>query len=292
MKKIIVVLAFMMASLGLSVGVANATAPECKSVTVQNRTGLDSGENENNWAMVTIDRTLEICVDSMALINGTYIATVTDSGEFVTLAGDSPGEGTVVKLTGGIHGTIRGGFTAKFTAPANWGGMTNLVKPAPSITTGKWVETAFPGAVFDGKGSVAGWRWVYNLCGEHGEWWVNAEAGNSGDITERSCPTAPVTTPPVTTPPATTPPATTPPATEGPSPSPSATLTAGPGTPTPTDSPDPSETALVPVDNSSNGGLPTTGGTFPWTLIATGLVLVFGGGALLTVAYRRHLAPA
>jgi hypothetical protein len=183
---------------------AQAAADDCTTVTVQNRVGPDSGENGNDWATATVTRKLRVCVASKpATGDWTYKATVTDKGTFVTLAGDSPGAGAAAKLKGGFKGDVDGGFTASFTAPKDWDG--SLVKPAPGTPTGEWVAKAFLGAKFDTKGAVAGWKWEYTTCA--GEKWVNAEKGNSGDITEKVCPTPTKspTTKPTATPAATAP---------------------------------------------------------------------------------------
>lgn len=167
---------------------ASAAAGDCATVTVANRVGKDSGLN-GDWADTTITRVTKVCTTSEPTEGlWSYKAEVTDSGEFVTLAGaKSPGE-KATTLNGGARGTVNGGFTAEFTAPA-WDGK--LDTPAASTPTGEWVAKAFKGdEQFGVGGPVAGWGWNYNLCGEKGEWWVNAEAGNSGDITERICPVA------------------------------------------------------------------------------------------------------
>jgi hypothetical protein len=174
---------------------AQAAADDCTTVTVQNRVSPDSGENGNNWATTTLTRKLKVCVVSKPAEGvWTYKATVTDNGTFVTLAGDSPGAGTTAKLKGGFKGDVAGGFTATFTAPREWDG--SLTKPAASTKTGDWVKAAFPTATFDTAGAVAGWGWTYTTCA--GEKWVNAEKGNSGDITEKACPTKSPTAKPTT----------------------------------------------------------------------------------------------
>lgn len=182
------VVAFL-ASLGLALVASPASADvACDTVTVEGRTGPDSGENGNDWATTKITRVLKVCATEAAEGDWTYNATVTDSGEFTTLAGESPGK-DLVTIKAGLIGTVNGGFKATFTAP-EWDGT--LEKPDPQTSTGKWIETAFPGARFTEAGSVADWGWTYNRCGENGEWWVNAESGNRGDIVGAPCVVTPV----------------------------------------------------------------------------------------------------
>lgn len=173
---------------------------DCRTVTVSNRVSLDSGENQNNWATDTVTRKLTVCAtETPDSGDWTYKATVADNGSFVTLAGDSPGAGTTKKLAGGFKGNIVGGFDARFTAP-KWAAEFSLTSPPKATTTGEWVKTAFPTATFVGA-SVDNWSWTYTTCNGSGEKWINAQTGNSGDITEKVCAVA--TTPPATNPPTT-----------------------------------------------------------------------------------------
>lgn len=291
-KALTATVAGLMLAFGFALVASPAQAAEaCKTVTVEGRSGPDSGENGNDWATATLTRTLKVCTAGGATDDWTYNATVTDSGEFVTLAGDSPGAGTTAKLAGGVTGTVNGGFKATFTAKANWDGKETLVTPPAATPTDRWVETAFPGANFTAAGPVAEWRWVYNLCGPDGEWWVNAEAGNSGDITEKACP-SPSPTPSETV---TESPSPTPSQSESQSPSPS------PSTSSPMPSPSnpgngggstPSETAAPSTSNVAGGGsLPVTGESNKGPLIATvavGMLLISIGGILYGVARRRR----
>lgn len=248
---------------------AQVTVPDCKSVTVYDRVGPDSGENGNDWATVTIDRKTTVCaVEKPTESNWTYVAGVEDSGEFVTLAGNSPGAGTEVKLVGGVRGTVNGQFKAMFTA-LPWTSETKLVAPDPSTLTGQWIAAVFPGAETFKGDTVTEWRWVYNLCGQDGEWWVNADAsmgGNSGDITEKPCPT-PSASP-----------------SESPSASPSVSSSA---TSAPTTSAPAMTTSAAPVAN--NDRLPVTGSTAGTIgLVAAGLIVV--GSVLFFVGRRRRAA--
>lgn len=175
------------------------TTTDCKTVTVLGRSGPDSGENGNNWATTTITRKLEVCATGKPETGDwTYKATVADTGTFVTSAGESPGI-ALFTLKGGFTGKVVGGFSATFDAP-KWVDTFTLTAPTKSTPTGDWVKTAFGGTPkFDSKGPVAGWGWTYTntTCSGDGQKWVNAETGNSGDITEKAC--AVVTPPKPTT---------------------------------------------------------------------------------------------
>lgn len=69
----------------------------------------DSGFAGNEWANDTIQRTLQIWQQP----DGSYCAVAGDSGSFVTLPGTSPSANST--LSGGIDGTIQGGYVATFT---------------------------------------------------------------------------------------------------------------------------------------------------------------------------------
>jgi LPXTG-motif cell wall-anchored protein len=134
-----------------------------------------------------------------------YHADVTDKGTFKTLAGAdlSPRAGDA--LVGDVPGTLNGGFTADFTAPAHWcsfddsklNGKTLDGDDAPA--TPKWLECLF-GDKLDGSPINDDWSWTYKTCVEQ---WVDAADNNdgqdesAGDIVGKPCPTpAPTTTAP------------------------------------------------------------------------------------------------
>jgi LPXTG-motif cell wall-anchored protein len=184
---------------------AQAAADDCKTVTVELPARPDSGVKGNDWATNTMKRELTVCaIATPAEGDWTYRANVGDIGTFTTAAGDSP-DGTAT-LKGGVKGKVEGGFKAGFTAPKSWDGKATLTTPAASTSTSDWVKTAFPGAKFDSAGAVAAWAWTYRTACES---WTNAEAGNSGDITERVCPTTSPTARPTAYRPTVAPPATT-----------------------------------------------------------------------------------
>ena len=127
-----------------------------------------------------------------------YHAVVTDAGTFKTLAAHSPQAGTA--LAADIPGTMSGGFTADFTAAADFaeynGSLNGNTYTGPvgagNPSTGNWVATLFTGGIV-GSGLNDDWSWTYATCTEH---WVNANAGNSGDITGLpTCAPEPTATP-------------------------------------------------------------------------------------------------
>jgi hypothetical protein len=134
-----------------------------------------------------------------------YHADVTDKGTFKTLAGETLSPSAGAPLLGNVSGTMVGGFTVDFTAPAHWCSF-NDSKLKGTIDTGKaprsseWLKCLF-GDEFDGEPLV--YAWTYKTCTEQ---WVETSENNdgqdeeAGDITGKPCPTAtpaPTTAPPV-----------------------------------------------------------------------------------------------
>jgi hypothetical protein len=136
-----------------------------------------------------------------------YHAKVSDKGTFITQAGDELSPRAGVALLGDVPGTMTGGFTADFTAPAHWcsfnpsrlDGKTLDGTDAPGSS--EWLKCLFG----DLKGSPQNrdWSWTYKTCTEQ---WIDAADNNdgqdeeAGDITGKPCPTAtpaPTTAPPV-----------------------------------------------------------------------------------------------
>jgi len=135
----------------------------------------DSGVNGNDWATDTIKRHMQV----FDLGDGTYCAAVNDTGSFVTLAGDSPnGTGAV---DAGISGRLNGGYVAMIPAAT--------LDPSPAYAThgnlGSFDSSARPSFLSYFSGSpdwdFASWGWAYHTA-KNGNW-LNAAAGNSGDIT-------------------------------------------------------------------------------------------------------------
>jgi hypothetical protein len=151
---------------------------------------FDSGVHGNAWANDTIGRHLQIRQVGNAVPSATtqYCAMIDDNGSFMTFAGDSPGgTGTV---TAGINGRINGGYVTTL--------FTGTLNPIPAYDTHGNLGTfdlqctdAYncPGphpsflSYFNGSPAwdYASWGWTYHTA-KNGDW-VNADSGNSGDIT-------------------------------------------------------------------------------------------------------------
>lgn len=132
----------------------------------------DSGLN-GTWAHDFFMRTT-VVVDNC---DGTYTLTITDEGEFTTITGaQSPNAATVMAPS--FTGKFSGGATVKVTsatAPhAPIGGTDG------TVSTSDWAKLMF-GEV---KAEMISWGWSYDYCGET---WVNAAAGNSGNVTGLPC---------------------------------------------------------------------------------------------------------
>lgn len=184
------VVASSMLTFGLS-GIANAAAlstptsyapGDCGGTQIINVTyklynDVDSGFH-GNWATDSLNRNLKV----FDLGNGSYCATINDTGSFVTTGPNSPQNG--VPLSAGINGVIYGGYvTNVFSATLN---------SSPAYAThgnlGSFDATAaHPSflSYFNDPGSInwtqPTWGWTYHTA-RNGNW-VNASSGSYGDIT-------------------------------------------------------------------------------------------------------------
>lgn len=216
--------ALILATFGVLAGAipAQAAAPKPEHKTVVT-TVTDRPENGNHgvWATDKLTRTVELTggpvyvvpapalkadgtqqelCDSVAALGlrWSYTATVGDDGTFLTKAGSalSPNDGK--PLMGGVSGTVKGSFTASFTAPAHWctfkPGPLNgkTVKGADAPKTSEWVKSLFTDG-FDGASINDDWSWTYKACSE--SWWDaknarsnDGETDEAGDITGKACP--------------------------------------------------------------------------------------------------------
>lgn len=195
----------------LAVSPANAAVEEnCKTIvsTVVDRPDNGHG-SPSNWALDDFTRTVKVChvpapVPTLAVAENVvpvqswnYHVTVTDSGTFDTIGGAhrSPNNGNA--LLGGVHGTLKGGFTADVEAPADWqffnpgalDGKTFTGTPgteAGGPTTSTWVKALWTDGIGEGSKFINDWAWVYKTCNEY---WIDAvktEGGTTsaaGDIT-------------------------------------------------------------------------------------------------------------
>lgn len=168
---------------------ADATLTVSAATSLANR--VDSG-GHGNWATDTLSRTALITRDhkvaaskcgATAAACWFYTGRVNDAGTFLTITGaQSPGAGTVIP---GQHvaGAIAGYSTFEIFASSD----TPDASLVPATTTGNgqstsdWMKLFFPaGTLFAGMTQPT-WSWTYTTqttC----EKWVNALAGNTGDI--------------------------------------------------------------------------------------------------------------
>lgn len=145
----------------------------------------DSAVGGGTWANDTINRHLQISQVS----DGMYCATVSDNGSFVTYAGMSPA-GKPDALADGIKGVMSGGYRTDVFA----GSLVS--DPSPYKTKGQLgtfdlncdrfqncdgVHPSINSFITGWGGAQPWWGWEYKTA-QNGVW-VNASAGNSGDIT-------------------------------------------------------------------------------------------------------------
>lgn len=199
MKKLLI--AAVVGVLGTFVLATPAAAVEaiddCKTVVTNLVDRPDSGTN-GNWAKDTFTRTVKIChvevqVEVKSLVpvaSWHYTAKVTDTGTFMTIGGPNLSPGANHYLLADVPGTFEGGFTATFEAPANWQFFNNKHQGktytgavgGDNPSSSDWVKTLWDSG-FVGSSLNEDWKWTYTTCNEK---WVNAAAGNSGDITGKS----------------------------------------------------------------------------------------------------------
>ena len=138
----------------------------------------DSGEDGNNWATDEMHRQIKITETSA----GVYDVVVSDNGRFTTgnnelTPGGSDGGAT---FSSPVDGTVKGGFHTTVHAAAHFATFAGL----PHGYSGSEVSTsAMIEELFTGPSPMSGfedWGWTYK---SHGQTWVNAETGNSGNIT-------------------------------------------------------------------------------------------------------------
>jgi len=256
--------------------VAGATPPpDCKTVTSHLVNRPDHGHGTPDvWALDTVTRTVQVCVqppaalqtEKVAIDTWSYTAKLTDTGTFVTQAGTHGSPNNGASLAGGVHGAVLGAATfAKFTAPHDWiawdpsaldGKTFNGSEPT---STGDWLKLLWKDGF--GGSSINMYSWVYQTCVDKivksgwVEQWIDGSFNNdgqdakAGDIRGRVCPTR----------------------SPSPSPSPSTSQTSTAGA----------------VTTGGTPSLPVTGAPVP--LIALGgLVLIGAGIGGLALARRRR----
>ena len=140
----------------------------------------DSGQSGNTWALDNLNRHVKIWQTA----DGSYYVIAKDNGKWNTIAGvTSPGDQAVPEGADAT-GTVHGGYTATFTAPAIVGAKNgnlgtfdyqgDFLGTPPVVFD--WLGTYFPG---NSGLTYVDWAWTYIFQGQK---WVNAMAGNSGDI--------------------------------------------------------------------------------------------------------------
>lgn len=212
----------------------------------------DSGQDGNTWAKDTFERTIKYCETEP--YSGVYNVTGTDLGTFIGIEGEkTPGLGddSDAILPAGVHGSIVGSWTATVSGELNFNDLNTN-----QYSTGQWLKQINESA--DGP---KGWSWTYTTVDCDGgmlEEWVNAEAGNRGDITLPTpvdCPTSPPTQSP---------------------------------TPGPDESPEPSQSPVGGVANPDDQ-LPLTGNMVPIIGAGAAVLLGLGGGLYLLSRTRKSL---
>jgi hypothetical protein len=159
-----------------------ATATFTTTVTDRPDSGL-----HGDWAKDTFTRTTTV----VCLGDGQFRMDVVDSGHFTTLPNAlSPNAGLP------IGPPITGDFSGKASATVKWAG--GALKDPTAGASGKFSTSEWIGLVFgvEAKGSLTAWAWTYKHCTEK---WVNANTGNSGDITGKKCHVPPTSTSPAPT---------------------------------------------------------------------------------------------
>jgi hypothetical protein len=154
----------------------------------------DSGAN-GDWAKDTLTRTVAITKQSAVPASNCgptattcwfYTGSLIDTGTFTTIDGaKSPGSKPAADINGSVQGSVTGGTRLEFYASSE--------TPNPSLVQGTvdgggyptstWAKQFFPANVVVTDAKLLDWSWTYtattpNTC----EKWVNALAGNSGDI--------------------------------------------------------------------------------------------------------------
>jgi hypothetical protein len=128
-----------------------------------------------DWATDTLSRSLKV----FAVGDGTYCATVNDTGSFVTTGPLSPQNGA--SLSAGIKGTVNGGYYTNQIVGTFGGspyktngnlGTFDANGPHPS-----WASYFSP---LTSSNQFVDWGWTYHTA-KNGDW-TNAASGSSGDI--------------------------------------------------------------------------------------------------------------
>ncbi|MDX6295084.1 MAG: hypothetical protein QOH50_4159 [Kribbellaceae bacterium] len=155
----------------------------------------DSGNN-GDWAKDTLTRTVAITKQSAVPASNCgptattcwfYTGSLIDSGTFTTIdSAKSPGSKPAAAINGSVQGSVSGGTKLEFYASSE--------TPNPSLVQGTvdggayptstWAKQFFPANVTVTDAKLLDWSWTYTATAPKTcEKWVNALAGNTGDIT-------------------------------------------------------------------------------------------------------------
>jgi hypothetical protein len=163
----------------------------------------DSGFPAGTWAVDTLTETWSVtrhsAVDASdcgpsAVTCYFYTGSVSDTGTFASLAGaNSPGDKDV-PITGTVSGSINGGSSFQFYA------TSSDLKPSATTTINNtddavfdgtsdtyWPSLFVPGVADSTYSLLNSWGWTYVNSACPSQTWVNAAAGNSGDVTGAAC---------------------------------------------------------------------------------------------------------
>ena len=149
------------------------------NITYKTTNHPDSGLS-GYWSLNDMNRHVQVWQAE----DGSYYVIAKDTGKWNTYQGvTSPGDQAAVQGAD-ASGPLHGGYTATFAAPAlvdakngHLGTIDyqgDLSGNAPGAFS--WLDTYFPGSSLF---TYADWAWTYMFQGQE---WVNAMAGNSGDI--------------------------------------------------------------------------------------------------------------
>jgi hypothetical protein len=151
----------------------------------------DSGTN-GDWAKDTFTRDVTVTRQHAAKAadcgSGAtqcwfYTANLVDSGSFMTIEGaKSPAAG--VDIAGIVSGTFNGGSRIEFYASSDSpdASLVPATVTGNDLATGDWVKEFFADGTTVTAPDLLNWSWTYTAPATC-EQWVNAKAGNEGDIT-------------------------------------------------------------------------------------------------------------
>lgn len=151
----------------------------------------DSG-GHGTWATDTLTRNISITRQHATKASDCgptattcwfYTGSIADNGTFTTVAGgDSPEAGTAI--SGVVNGTVVGASKIEFYASSDSPNpaLVDATVNGSAHPTGQWAAMFFPAGTTVTDSDLLDWAWTYQAAATC-EKWVNAKAGNTGDIT-------------------------------------------------------------------------------------------------------------